>query len=54
MFPNTFGKIFCGLMRQNLNYLNGLSPVKSGVTLIAFHKKNIFPTVSHGGSRRNH
>ncbi len=29
--PKTFGQIFCGLMRQKLNILEGVCPVTSGV-----------------------
>ncbi len=29
--PKTFGQIFCGLMRQKLNFLEGVCPVTSGV-----------------------
>ncbi len=37
-------------MRQKLNFLEGVCPVTSGVkTSTAFHKKNIIPTVKHGG-----
>ncbi len=46
----SFGQIFCGLVRQKLNFLEGVCPVTSGVkTNTAFHKKNIIPTVKHGG-----
>ncbi len=42
--------IFCGLMRQKLNFLEGACPVTSGVqTNTAFHKENIISTVKHGG-----
>ncbi len=37
-------------MRQKLNFLDGVCPVTSGVKInTAFHKKNIMPTVKHGG-----
>ncbi len=29
--PKTFGQIFCGLMKQKLNFLEGVCPVTSGV-----------------------
>ncbi len=47
IIPKTFGQIFCGLMRQKLNILEGACPITSGVK--PFHKKNIIPTVKHGG-----
>ncbi len=31
IIPNNFGQIFCGLMRQKLNFLEGACPVTSGV-----------------------
>ncbi len=31
IIPKTFGQIFCGLMRQKLNFLEGVCPVTSGV-----------------------
>ncbi len=49
IIAKTFGQIFCGLMRQMLNILEGVCPVKSGVNPTTFHKKNIIPTVKHGG-----
>ncbi len=30
-YPQAFGQIFCGLMRQKLNFLEGVCPVTSGV-----------------------
>ncbi len=47
--PKTFGKIICKLTRQKLSFLEGVCPVTSGIKLTAFHKKNIIPTVKHGG-----
>lgn len=35
--PKTFKERFYGLMRQTPNYLEGLSPVTSGIKLIASH-----------------
>ena len=50
MIPKTSGTIFCGLTRQKLNFLEGVRPVTSGVKLTQhFIKKNIIPTVKHGG-----
>ncbi len=31
IIPKTFGQIFCGLMWQKLNFLEGACPVKSGI-----------------------
>ncbi len=31
IIPKTFGQIFCGLMRQKLNFLEGAFPVTSGI-----------------------
>ncbi len=31
IIPKTFGQIFCGLMRQKLNFLEGVCPVTSGI-----------------------
>ncbi len=31
IIPKTFGQIFCGLMRQKFNFLEGVCPVTSGV-----------------------
>ncbi len=31
IIPKTFGQIFCGLMRQKLNFLEGACPVTSGI-----------------------
>ncbi len=31
IIPKIFGQIFCGLMRQKLNFLEGACPVTSGV-----------------------
>ncbi len=31
IIPKTFGQIFCGLMRQKFNFLEGVCPVASGV-----------------------
>ncbi len=48
IIPKTFGQIFCGLMRQKLNFL---CPIASGVKPTQhLIKKNIIPTVKHGGS----
>lgn len=41
MILKTFGKTLCGLMSQKLNFLEGVRP--------AFDKKNIMPTMKHGG-----
>ena len=49
MIPKTFGRIFYGLTRQKLNFLEGVCLVTSGVKVTAFHKKNIIATVRHGG-----
>lgn len=39
-------KTFCGLTRQNLNSLEGLCPIWHNNNT----RKNIIPTVEHGGS----
>ncbi len=45
IIPKTFGQIFCGLMRQKLNFL---CPIASGVKPTQhLIKKNIIPTVKH-------
>ncbi len=31
IIPDTFGQVFCGLMRQKLNFLEGAYPVTSGI-----------------------
>ncbi len=31
LIPKDFGQIFCGLMRQKLNFLEGVCPVTSGI-----------------------
>ncbi len=31
IIPKTFGQIFCGLMRQKFNFLEGVCPVTSGI-----------------------
>ncbi len=36
-------------MRQKLNFLEGVCAVTSGVKPTTFNKKNIIPTVKHGG-----
>ncbi len=36
-------------MQQKFNFLEGACPVTSGIKPTAFHKKNILPTVKHGG-----
>ncbi len=51
MILKIFGKIFCGMMRHKLNFLEGVRPVTSGVKLTAFHKKIIIPTVNIGAGR---
>ncbi len=50
IIPKTFRQIFCGLMRQKLNFLECVCPITSGIKPIQdFMKKNIIPTVKHGG-----
>ncbi len=50
IIPKTFGQIFCGLMWQKLNFLEGcVSRYIWRKTNTGFHKKNIIPTVKHGG-----
>ncbi len=48
IIPKTFGQIFCGLMRQKLNILEGVSRYIWRKINTVFHK-NIIPTVKHGG-----
>ncbi len=47
IIPKTFGQIFCGLMRQML--ARCVSRYIWHKTNTGFHKKNIIPTVKHGG-----
>ncbi len=49
MIPKTFGKILCGLTRQKLNFLKGVSHYIWRKSNTAFQKKNIIPTVKYGG-----
>ncbi len=46
IIPKNFGQIFCGLMRQMLNFLEGVCPVTSGVKPTQHFIKG---TVKHGG-----
>ena len=48
MTPKTFGKIFRGQTGQKRNFWEDVPPVTSGVKL-TFQKKNVIPTVKHGG-----
>ncbi len=44
IIPKTFGQIFCGLMRQQLDFLEGACPVTSGVkTTQHFIKRTSYP-----------
>ncbi len=48
--PKNSGQIFCGLMRQKLEVFGRcVSLYIWRKTNTAFHKKNIIPTVKHGG-----
>ena len=49
MKTKTFWKIFCGLTKQKLNFLEGACPVTSGVKVTVFQKKNIIPIIKYGG-----
>ncbi len=51
IIPKTFGQLFCGLMRQKLNFLEGVYPLRYiwRINNTAFHKRKIMPTVKHGG-----
>ncbi len=48
-YPKTFGQIFCGLMRQKLNFLEGVCPVTSGIKLgmqrYHFFRTNLIPKI---------
>lgn len=46
MIPKTFGEIFCGLMRQKWNFMEGLSPVTSHIEKTQYFIKR---TSHHGG-----
>ena len=39
MIPKTFGKILCGLMRQKLNFLEGVCPIPSGIEVTQHFRK---------------
>lgn len=41
MISETFGKIFCELMRQKVNFLEGLSPVTCGIKLTQHFRKKL-------------
>ncbi|KAK1789439.1 hypothetical protein P4O66_015367 [Electrophorus voltai] len=40
---------YSGLMRQKLNFFEGVCPITSGVKVTAFQKRNIIPRVKYGG-----
>ncbi len=50
IIPKTFGQIFCGLMRQKLNLLEGVCPIKSGIKPTQdFIKRTSYQQSKHGG-----
>lgn len=50
IIPNTFGQIFCGLMRQKFNFFRKVSDYIWHKTNTELHKKNIISVKHRGGS----
>ncbi len=49
IIPKTFGQIFCGLIQQKLNFLEGVCPITSGVKPTQHFTKRTSYQVNHGG-----